>query len=1604
MNKLTWYAFSRRAYHALSILMILAMMLAPTIRVNAYTYTDKPEYTPGSVVTISGDNSDGDAYNFVAQELVKVDVAGPNGYTAYCEATTDDFGAWSCQVTLLEGEIAYGEYSYTATGQVSGNIEYGTFLDGPPKVEQLWQCDPPLVYDPATYECVSSTNTGWVTGNDDGPLYEGDTIPYRTRLQNLIPDTAYSLTIEWDTTKSSKHAIDYLKTFNATFASALPCASLTGLPAGLCEVAPSTWAIPADTFMQSQADWVGTQDPGEFTMYGGVISGLSGYTTPLNYDGDTSTSITVYFTSNSTDIVLAWGGHIGERADWGMNNSAVFISGSPYHMRILTFYDVTNNAKLNVGNTDRSLSAEAVIYPAHVTVIKVADPEGNTEFPFTGNLGDFTLIDDGTATDRKTFDVVTFGDYDITELVPSYWQLDNISCTDSTGTPIYDLATGTATVNILEADEITCTFYDSLQAGDITIIKQTDPDGSTQIFDFTASYDVDGFSLSDGQSNFSGPLMPGTYSVSESVPTGWQLSSATCDDGSNPASIDLSPGEHITCTFTNYRLGQDLTVTKTVTATKDRLYKWLIDKSVDDTLIEIAEGGKATFNYSVKVTPNGYEDSGFNLSGVITISNPNDWEDVVLTSVTDTLDKGGACSITESAPYTVPKSGSLALHYTCTTDGSTTKNTVDISWDKAAYHTPNGSASDAKDVAFSVAKETNKIITVIDDKTDPVHPVTLGTWNWADGEHTFTYSLDQTGVAGTCTDYTNTAIIDETKQSDSQKVTVCVGKDLTVSKTAAGTFDRTYLWKISKDVDQTLVKIAEGGSYTFKYTVVAEQTGISDAGWTLSGKITIANPNDWEAITLTNLTDLVDNGGTCTVDPGPYVIAKSGSIEVGYNCTYASAPSSYSGTNTATATWDKGVYFTPSGSASGSAGFTLAQLGSTNKTIHVTDTYAGDLGTVTATDGTPFAKGTFTYDRTESGVAGKCTEYDNTAKITETGQTADKSVTLCVGKDLTVTKTAAGTFDRLYLWKIEKLVDKTEVKIALGGKATFNYTVKVTPDSYTDSGWMLGGKITVTNPNDWEDIYADVTDVVDIGGGAVCTVTGGTNVMVPKSGSVTLDYSCTFTGQPAYTGKNIATATWDKALYFTPTDTASGDAAVSMTLKGETNRTITVVDDKTTGTPVTLGTSDYYGGPFEYKYTLEKEGIGGTCTDYNNKAEIVETEQTALMKVTVCVGKDLTVTKTAAAKYDREYKWLIDKMVDQTHVDTTVGGLATFNYTVTVTPNGFEDFGWEVHGTITVSNPNDWEAVEVDVTDAVDVGGGAVCTVVGGVDVTVPASGSVTLDYSCTFASLPAYTGINTATATWDMALAHTPTGSASGTADVDFILDQEVNKVVDVWDDKTDPLLPVHLGTATWNDVPTATVFTYSLTKEAGFGCQEYTNTAVIEQTEQEATATIEICGDYWAFTPGFWKNHTATSPSGHDAWQWTYYKTTDKVGDVFDPDHSLSILTTAVPGAKYGALGSFTLLEALGFKGGSGDAGAAQILLRAGTAALLNASFHEYWTDHGYDHTGYYPYTSAEVIALVHAALGGTAQDMLDLAAELDGYNNSAHIIDWDNPPGEF
>jgi Prealbumin-like fold domain len=51
--------------------------------------------------------------------------------------------------------------------------------------------------------------------------------------------------------------------------------------------------------------------------------------------------------------------------------------------------------------------------------------------------------------------------------------------------------------------------------------------------------------------------------VAETVPAGWNLVSSSCSDGSDPASIGLSGGETVTCTFHDARETGAIEITKT---------------------------------------------------------------------------------------------------------------------------------------------------------------------------------------------------------------------------------------------------------------------------------------------------------------------------------------------------------------------------------------------------------------------------------------------------------------------------------------------------------------------------------------------------------------------------------------------------------------------------------------------------------------------------------------------------------------------------------------------------------------------------------------------------------------------------------------------------------------------------------------------------------------------------------------------------------------------------------------------------------------------------------------------------------------------------------
>lgn len=103
--------------------------------------------------------------------------------------------------------------------------------------------------------------------------------------------------------------------------------------------------------------------------------------------------------------------------------------------------------------------------------------------------------------------------------------------------------------------------FENTQLGRILIDKVTVPNGDSQLFGFSLSGGpselAQSFSLADATTpHDSGYVLPGSgYAAAEIAVDGWDLSSATCSDGSPVGNIDVSPGETVTCTFTNENRG-----------------------------------------------------------------------------------------------------------------------------------------------------------------------------------------------------------------------------------------------------------------------------------------------------------------------------------------------------------------------------------------------------------------------------------------------------------------------------------------------------------------------------------------------------------------------------------------------------------------------------------------------------------------------------------------------------------------------------------------------------------------------------------------------------------------------------------------------------------------------------------------------------------------------------------------------------------------------------------------------------------------------------------------------------------------------------------------
>lgn len=131
---------------------------------------------------------------------------------------------------------------------------------------------------------------------------------------------------------------------------------------------------------------------------------------------------------------------------------------------------------------------------------------------------------------------------------------------------------------------------------------------------------------------------------------------------------------------TQMRVGPDLEIAKTVSATYDRTVSWVVDKTVSQDKHMGAPGDEFLVNWTVEATKS--ENIGnYKVTGTITVTNRNDFS--VPFTLSDVLNDGTVatitCPITNDNTGTAPANGSVTCAYSASPlDASATENTATV--------------------------------------------------------------------------------------------------------------------------------------------------------------------------------------------------------------------------------------------------------------------------------------------------------------------------------------------------------------------------------------------------------------------------------------------------------------------------------------------------------------------------------------------------------------------------------------------------------------------------------------------------------------------------------------------------------------------------------------------------------------------------------------------------------------------------------------------------------------------------------------------------------------------------------------------------------------
>jgi uncharacterized repeat protein (TIGR01451 family) len=211
-----------------------------------------------------------------------------------------------------------------------------------------------------------------------------------------------------------------------------------------------------------------------------------------------------------------------------------------------------------------------------------------------------------------------------------------------------------------------------------------------------------------------------------------------------------------------------ITVTKTASTSYVRTYDWTITKTAAPTTIT-TPATTATVGYTVVVTKGAPVDSGFTVSGTITVSNSG-YTDVTGVAVTDETAPSTPCALTGADNLTIPAGKSVDIPYSCPlpamVDGT---NQATATWN-------GGTASGQAPYAFGAPTSVVNDTVSVTDSFNNGAPILLPGGAGISAGATFTYSRDVPVPAVGCTPYPNVATITSAGQivkQASAQVSVC---------------------------------------------------------------------------------------------------------------------------------------------------------------------------------------------------------------------------------------------------------------------------------------------------------------------------------------------------------------------------------------------------------------------------------------------------------------------------------------------------------------------------------------------------------------------------------------------------------------------------------------------------------------------------------------------------------------------------------------------------------------------------------------------------------------------------------------------------------------